>query len=387
MVHPGDHRQPDVRGPGGLLQYPAGRAGGFLRGVIVDRLRYRTTSIAADVASAAAVAVIPLLHAASGIELWQLLTLVFVGALLDAPGSTARVALLPEVVERAGVRVERANGIRSAIQQASWFVGAPIGGARVAGFGATTALWLNAASFLVSAALVAAVVPAARRKAIEEHPSGYLAELKEGLRFIWSERVVRGLVVTVLITNFLDAPLPVALPVFAREAFGNATVLGLMYGVSGGAALVGSLVYGAIGHRLSRRLTFVSCFTIVPISYLTLATLPTLPVALIALAISGLAGGPLNPVINTVAFDLVPADMRGRAFGALRAGTWASIPLGVLIGGAVIEAVGVGVTFLAIGMCYVAVTLYGFFNRAFKDMDGVVAGTSHEERPAPADGR
>ena len=92
---------------------------GFLGGVIVDRLGFRTTSIVADLASSGAVAAIPLLHATVGIELLQLMALVFVGALLDAPGATARAALLPDLVELAGVRMERASGIRGAIQQSA----------------------------------------------------------------------------------------------------------------------------------------------------------------------------------------------------------------------------------------------------------------------------
>ena len=105
----------------------------FFGGVVVDRLGFRTTSIVADLASAAAVAAIPLLESTVGIELWQLFALVFLGALLDAPGATARAALLPDVVELAGARMERASGIRSAIQQGAILIGAPVGGVLVAG--------------------------------------------------------------------------------------------------------------------------------------------------------------------------------------------------------------------------------------------------------------
>jgi predicted MFS family arabinose efflux permease len=342
---------------------------GFFGGVIVDRLGFRTTSVVADLASAAAVAAIPLLHATVGIELWQLMALVFIGALLDAPGATARLALFPDLVELAGVGMERANGIRSAIQQGSYLVGAPVGGLLVAELGATTALWLDAASFLVSAALITMGVPAARRRVETEAPGRYFSELAEGLRFIWSQRLFRALVVTILITNLLDAPFPVVMPVFALEAFGSAADLGLMYGVFGGAALVGALAYSAFGHRMPRRLTFVCAFAVVPIVYLTMATLPSLPVALAALAVSGVAAGPINPLINTVQFELVPPELRGRVLGAVKAGAWAAIPLGVLLGGVIVEALGVARTFLGIGICYLAVTLYGFFNPAFREMD------------------
>jgi hypothetical protein len=56
-------------------------------------------------------------------------------------------------------------------------------------------------------------------------------------------------------------------------------------------------------------------------------------------------------------------------FGAARAGAWASIPLGILLGGVVVETIGVAATLLAIGVCYLTVTLYGFVNPAFRDMD------------------
>jgi predicted MFS family arabinose efflux permease len=340
-----------------------------LRGRDVDRLGFRTTSVVADLASAAAVAAIPALHTTVGIELWQLMGLVFLGALLDAPGTTARSALFPDVVELADVRMERAAGIRGGIQRGSLLVGAPIGGVLVAALGATTALWLNAASFLFSAALVALVVPAARRHGEGDEPKKFFGDLIEGMKFIWNHRLVRAVVLTILVTNFLDAPFAVVMPVFAREAFGSAVDLGLMFGVFGGAGLAGSLVFSLMGHRLPRRLTFVSCFLIWAVDYLVLATLPSLPITLVALAVGGLAVGPLNPLLGTLAYEIVPAQLRGRVLGAVTSGAWAAIPAGILLGGILVDAMGVAATLLGIGVCYVAVAVLGFFNPAFREMD------------------
>jgi MFS family permease len=200
------------------------------------------------------------------------------------------------------------------------------------------------------------------------------------MRFIKNQRLFRAVVATVLITNLLDAPFPVVMPVFAKEAFGSAADLGLLYGVGGGAALAGALVYGAIGHRLPRRMTFVCCFALSPVVYLAMATLPSLPVALTVLAVGGLVGGPINPLLNTVMFELVPTELRGRVFGAVRAGAWAAIPLGTLVGGVVVDAIGVAATFLAIGVCYVLVTAYGFFNPAFRELDRKAPGVEPAER-------
>lgn len=341
----------------------------FFGGVIVDRLGFRTASVVADLASAGAVAAIPLLHATVGIELWQLMALVFAGALLDAPGATARAALLPDVVELTNVGMERASGIQAAIERGSRLVGAPLGGLLVAQFGALTALWIDAASFLVSAALVAVLVPRHRRHADTPASGRFLGELAHGLRFIWDRRLLRAIVVMILLTNLVEAPSSVVRAVFAEDEYGSATAFGLMVGVSGGAALAGALLYSAIGHRLPRRRTFLVCFSFVPVGYLALATVPSLPIALVALAVAGFAAGPINPVLFTVQAEIVPGELRGRVFGAIHAGAWAAIPLGILLGGLVVAAIGPAATFLAMGVLLSAVVTYGFFTPAFREMD------------------
>lgn len=340
----------------------------FFGGVVVDRLGFRATSVVADLASSGAVAAIPLLAATVGIEIWQLMVLVFVGALLDAPGATARAALFPDVVELADVRMERASGVRAGVQQGAQLIGAPLGGVLVAAFGANAALWLDAASFLFSAALIVVFVPRPHHVS-EERGGRFFAELAEGLRFIWSRPLVRALVFIVLLSNLVEAPGTVVLAVFAREEYGSAADFGLLVGVLGGAALAGALGYSAVGHRLPRRKTFLVCFSFVPIGYLALAAEPSLPVAIVALAIGGFAAGPINPLLFTVQTEIVPAALRGRVFGAVRAAAWAAIPLGILVGGALVAAIGAPATFLVMGVLLAAVVGYGFFNPAFREMD------------------
>lgn len=270
----------------------------FFGGVVVDRLGFRTTSVVADLASSAAVAAIPLLYTTVGIELWQLMALVFIGALLDAPGATARAALVPDLVELAGVRMERASGFGARSSRERSSSARRSAGLMVAGLGTTNALWLDSASFLVSAALVAFFIPRPARHGTQQASGNFLAELAEGLRFVWNHRLLRALTLTVLLTNLIEAPFPVVMAVFAKEEYGSAADRGLMYGVLGGAALAGALAYSAIGHRLPRRPVLVCCFAALPVMYLALATLPSLPVALVALAIVGFAAGPPNPLLS-----------------------------------------------------------------------------------------
>jgi predicted MFS family arabinose efflux permease len=133
--------------------------------------------------------------------------------------------------------------------------------------------------------------------------------------------------------------------------------------------VLGSLAFSAIGHRLPRRRTFVVCFFVAAFPYVALSTLPSLPVTLVLMAGWGLAAGPINPLLATAAYERIPAAMRGRVLGATTAGAWMAIPLGALLGGVVVEVIGIGPTLLAIGLCYLAVTGYGLVNPAFRELD------------------
>src|SRR4026208_631086 len=131
---------------------------GFFGGTLVDRMGYKRTSIIADIASGVTTALIPLLYFTTGLEFWQLMVLVFLGALLDTPGSTARSALLPELAEMAHMPIERATSLIHIIERGSRLVGAPLGGLLIAFMGTENVLWLDAASFFGSAGLLAETI-------------------------------------------------------------------------------------------------------------------------------------------------------------------------------------------------------------------------------------
>jgi MFS family permease len=349
---------------------------GLFGGALVDRLGYRRTSIVADVASALAVAAIPLLHSTVGLEFWQLVVLVFLGGLLDAPGGTARMALLPDVASRAGWSFERVTGATAVVERSSRLAGAPLAGVLIVVTGPTNVLWINAASFLVSAVLVVFGVPRPPvERGREPARTSYRRELREGYAFLRRDRALGVLVLIVSVTNLFDAFAMIALPVLAHDVYGSAVSLGLMTAAGGGGSVIGALAFAAIGHRLSRRDVFTWGFIVVSVSFPVAAMYPPLAVLLIAKTISGIAAGPLNPVIDTVFMERVPAGMRGRVFGVTQAAAWVAIPLGVLAAGAVIELIGLPETLLLSGAGYLAMTVGARFSSALRDLD---------RRPEPA---
>src|SRR5690349_20551021 len=158
---------------------------GLFGGTLVDRLGYKRTSIIADIASGVTTALIPLLYFTVGLEFWQLMVLVFLGALLDAPGSTARSALVPELAELAQMPLERATSLIHIIERSARLVGAPLSGLLIAFIGTENVLWLDAASFFISAGIIAVTIQVHQPLGQDQkEPRGrYFDELREGLRF------------------------------------------------------------------------------------------------------------------------------------------------------------------------------------------------------------
>lgn len=344
----------------------------FFGGSLVDRLGYKRTSIIADVTSGIAIAIIPLLYFTIGLQFWQLLALVFLGNLLDAPGNTARAALVPDLANLARMRMERASATTQAIERGSRLIGAPLVGVLIAIIGPSSVLWIDAGTFLFSAALVAIVVPRLSVTASAEKPKRYFDGLLDGAKFIWNDRLLRAIIFAVMVTNFLDAPSSaVILPVFAKEQFGSSVDLGFMFAAVGGGAVLGAILFGAIGHKFPRRATFIIMFIITGIRFWVLAAFPSLPVILITLVIVGFAAGPLNPIISTIAYERIPADMRGRVFGTITAGAYLAMPLGVLMAGFILEQIGILWSLLALGAAYLIATGSLAFDPALREMDRV----------------
>jgi MFS family permease len=263
---------------------------GFLGGTLIDRLGYKRTSIISDLASGVTTALIPLLHFTVGLEFWQLMVLGFLGALLDTPGSTARAALLPELAEQAGMPIERVTSLTHVIERGSRFVGAPLAGLLIGIMGTANVLWLDAASFFISAGIIWVVISASKVAASAEKSGKYLGELRAGLRFMTRDSLLLSIVIMIMLTNFLDAIFSgVVQPVYVKEIFGSAVNLGLLIAANGAGAVIGGLAFAAIGHRLPRHLTFVGAFVLTSFKFWVYAMHPSIYVLVTAVLITASA--------------------------------------------------------------------------------------------------
>ena len=344
---------------------------GFFGGTVVDRLGYKRTSIISDFASGVTTALVPILYFTIGLEFWQLMVLVFLGAFLDTPGSTARAALLPELAEQAGMPIERVTSLTHVIERGARMVGAPLAGLFIGIIGTANVLWLDAASFFISAGIIWILIPRFAAHEEKKSESGkYLDELTEGLRFIAQDALILSIVIMVMLTNFLDAIFGGVLqPVYVKEVYGSALNLGLLIAANGAGAVIGGLIFAAIGHRLPRHATFVSAFVLTGFRFWVYALYPPVWILIVVTLITSIGAGPLNPIIGAIEFERIPAHMRGRVFGAVTAGAWIAMPLGMLLGGVLTDKLGTFIMMIGLAITFLITTASMAFIPAMREMN------------------
>jgi MFS family permease len=351
-----------------------------LGGPLTDRLGARRISIAADLFSAMSLAVIPILHAANTLSFGVLVVLVALTGLTRGPGDGAKETLLPGVAEMVGARMERVMGAADGINRLASVVGPLAAAGLVVWLGPAPALGFDAASFLVCAALVwlgvpRGVLPVHASVEVEDEPEAvdesYLQQLKSGASFLRRDGLLRAIVVMVAITNLLDqAGSVVLLPVWARNTGGGVGAIGVVGASLASAAVIGSVAAAVYGHRLPRRLAFTVAYLVggAP-RYLVLALHAPLVVVAVVYFVGGLGIGLINPILGAVQVERIPRAMRGRVISLIGSLTWGLIPLGGLLGGALVESTGLYVSLVVVGVAYFLATTLPALRPEWTQMD------------------
>lgn len=343
-----------------------------LAGPVVDRLGPRAVIIGSELAAAAALGLIPVLHLLDLLPFGTLLVMVALVGLSSGPADGAKQALVPDVARRAQVPLERVTGLLGSIERLASTVGAAGAGAVVAVMGAVPALAVNVVTFVGAVVLIAVTIPRAEPAAEDEQdPGSYPARLRSGAVFIRHDPLLRSLYVMVAITNLLDAAMfSVILPVWAHQTGAGPGAVGLLAGALSGAALLASLLAAVIGDRMPRRLTYLVAFLIggAP-RFLVLAL--DLPIsALVGVyLVSGFATGFLNPIIGAVIYSRIPRPLVGRVTALGSSLAWAGIPFGGLAGGALLAGAGLSPALVILGIVYFVTTTLPGLQPAWKQMD------------------
>ncbi|HSR35720.1 MAG TPA: MFS transporter [Desulfurivibrionaceae bacterium] len=289
-------------------------------GVVADRFCRKTIMVACD--AGRVLVVLGFLLVREPGQVWLIYTLALIQESLWTFYDPARRASVPNLC-----RPEELN-LANALSGATWSVmlaiGAALGGFVTASMGWQAAIVIDAATFAVSALLIATIDLPRRPIAAIAHPNwrNYtgLADLVAGCRYVFQHRTVAALLL-VKSGWALSGGVLVLLAVFGEQVFapgGQGSGSGILYSARGIGAAVGPLLVwrlmGESHHAMYRAIGLA--FFLSGLAYLAFSQAPGLLLAA-PFVLLGHIGGSVQWVFSTTLLQHAVEDSyRGRVFAA-----------------------------------------------------------------------
>ena len=347
-----------------VVSYLPGIAGSVLLGPLADRLPRRALMIWCDLARAVVVAVLALAVATEA-PLWSLTAMLLFAELFSAPFDAARSALVPDVLPEPA-DFHAGAGISRVLFQLNQTVGLALGGLVAYGAGAQLALWLDVASYLVSAGILLLGVRH-RPAALAGAPRG--PDVRLAIRAVASDPVRRVFVgIGWAAGGVLIAPEAVALAYAVEhdsERMGGALIAALPAGAALGAWLIARYP-PVVAVRMIRPLLAAGCVPLL-LTGLDLGVYPTLALWFAA----GVCQAFLLPLMVVVTL-ITPAERRGAVGGLAAAGFNAAVVISFVLAGWAADAFTPADAVFAAGIFGIVVLLIAHLTWPGEKLDAVL---------------
>jgi MFS family permease len=333
---------------------------GIPSGPLAMRLGPKRTLVVSDVARAALVALIPVLHATGSLTLPLLLVIAFAVGGFFAPYSSASWLSMSRLVDDDEARLTRVAGLFGAAQEAAAFLGPALGGVLVVAWGAVQVLVLDAASFAVPALVVAVVVPSSGRTAEAEEKGG----ITDGLRWLAGHRSLARRVIGAGVQNTGWTAMMLTLPVMALHRFhGDARLAGWFVAAYGAGSVAGGLAVTRLGSPSDRTATNAIWGFAASTWLLPAAPWPWMVIA--AVAGCGVGNGVFYARFFATLTVRVPEEMNAKVMTTVTVALSATGPVGFVAAGQLLQRTGsataclLGIAVVSTAGAGVVATSYG----------------------------
>lgn len=343
-----------------------------IAGTYVDRWDQKDVMVVSDLLRAAIILLIPIAAVTNLIVVYPLVFAVTSVSIFFRP---ARVAALPRIVREDELLT--ANSAMWIGETIADVVGYPLAAIFVAFLGAALplAFWIDAATYMASAALIATIVVPPVPPLEEGHARPtVLADLRAGYRFLRGEATLFANTIQAAIAQFTVGILTALTPLLARglvtgpDIKDKATAAyGFLEMAIGAGNLIGGFVIGIIGSRYARGKTVIIGYTVWGLCIAALALSGSLPLALGLMFGSGIANMIYVIPSQTMFQERTPPDMIGRVVGFRFALVFGSMTLAMGISGFLGQAFGVAPVIGLFGLMTMVAGLAGLFVPAVRD--------------------
>jgi predicted MFS family arabinose efflux permease len=303
-----------------------------------------------------------------------LLVLAAVLGTLRAQADRSKVTMLAPLMDRAGADYARVSAIRESVLRSSTLIGSALAGVVIVIFGAVGAIWIDAASFAVAAILVKIVgaPPAAEADAGTEAKAPYFTSLGEGFALFRKDRLLRAVTGMLFFTNlFNQASTVVFIPLWVLSNMDDPAALGAVATAYAVGIIAGSFAVAWLTPILRRYPMLVTGYLIggAP-RFLVLALSDNLTVVVVVWLVAGVAMSSLNPTVAAMVYQRTPKKMLARVGGIITAVAFGGVPLGGIIGGVLVESVGLADGILIAAAAYFVASMSPVFgHRLWREIE------------------
>jgi len=356
----------------GLLQTIPPLVFGPLIGVYLDRMKKKPVMIWVDLIRTGLVMLIPLLYAMETLTLEWLYMLVFVTSIVSTVFGPALASAVPLLVPRA--RLTAANALIQSTTNIGLLVGPAVSGVGIAMIGAHNVLYLNAATFMVSALCL---MPIRLHETLQARvrladKATILQDLLVGFRFVFVQhRTVLLLMLTAALYSLGASAFVFLLPVVATQLLdATAVELGWLWSSLGIGMLAASAWLAWINQGdFQNRLRLISAA--LAVGAVAVCTLGMLQAPVMAAALIIVFGGStavFTPIVWAMLQELTPEPLLGRVFTTFSTGAMASAMAGMAGFGWVADAIGPAASLVGIGVLFLGTaTVAAAFSRRHPD--------------------
>ena len=321
---------------------------GLAIGAWTDRTDRKRLMIAVDILAALTIASVPVAAAFGVLSVGWIIAVVFVASTLGIFFNASEFGAIPSLVDKDDLVT--ANGRVQASFSAAAVAGPLAAGALLVLIPVESVLYVDAASFIVSAVALGLIrVPF--NAPITRRATSLREDIVEGLRYVVRHPVLRNISLMMAMINIVSTTAFVQLVLFAkRELSASDSEVGIFFAAGGAAMIALGLLAGPVRKRWS--------FGNVALGALMLSGLLTIAFAYttsywLAVATWGLISGlGLLFNINTGSLrqSIVPNHMLGRVISIAMVLAWSANPIGAIGGGFLVERLGdVRLVYAAIG--------------------------------------
>jgi MFS family permease len=308
--------------------------GGLFAGSLLDRFDRRMVMLIDNTFRGAVVALIPLLYFSGHLALWHLYLVASVYGCLMMITLAGAPALIPALVQKS--QLATANALETLSYTLSGVLGPPLAGLLIARLGAPSVLVIDVLSYAAFAlALTRVHAPSERSTHGKDVVTSY--RLQDAVSLLLKNKVLLSTTLMFMVFNVGEGFLSVWLPLFAdRMLRGGPELYGVLLGALACGEVVGSILSGSLAFPLSLGALICLAQVLAGISLSLLLLGPTIWWTIVGLALLGLFSAPLTIWAQTLRMQIIPEQLRGRAFALLRtlmqsAGPLASGGAGLLL--------------------------------------------------------